>query len=59
MGAGFALIVPKKDVRTIISISKIFGIEAMVGGHVEKSSEKRVVIKPKGIEFTAKDLEIS
>lgn len=59
MGAGFALIVPKKDVGAIISICKIFGIEAMIGGYVEKGSEKRVVIKPNGIEFTAEDLEIS
>ncbi len=57
MGAGFVLFVRSKDAQKIISLAKKNNLNAWVGGRVEKG-EKQVIIKPLGITYTAKDLNI-
>ncbi len=59
MGAGFALYLDPGDVDTALSISQSHGIAAMAAGHVEKrGDDKRVVIKPTGIEFEGATLGV-
>jgi phosphoribosylformylglycinamidine cyclo-ligase len=63
MGAGFAIYVPDSDVEKVFQVfEKLykhpfpFGI--LHAGHIEKSDEKKVVIVPKDIEFSAEELNI-
>lgn len=58
MGAGFAMYVPEKDVPTVLDLAKTFPFAALRAGHVEKSSTKRVVITPKGLEYSADTLGV-
>jgi phosphoribosylformylglycinamidine cyclo-ligase len=57
MGAGFALFVPASEVKKIpIRISNKF--RSFVAGYIEKSPVKRVVIKPKGLEYKSETLAV-
>lgn len=57
MGAGFALFVPKSKVNDILlQYSEEFN--CYVAGYIEKSSIKRVIIKPKGLEYKAETLAV-
>ena len=63
MGAGFALYVAEKDVeavhetvRTISSPDHPY--HALHAGHIELSDTKRVVITPKGLEYSAESLAV-
>ena len=58
MGAGFAVYVPEKDVAAVLDVAKAFPFRALRGGHVERSGTKRVVITPKGLEFSADTLGV-
>jgi phosphoribosylformylglycinamidine cyclo-ligase len=58
MGAGFAIYVPEKDVATVLDIAKAFPFAALRAGHVEHSAAKRVVITPKGLEYSADTLGV-
>jgi phosphoribosylformylglycinamidine cyclo-ligase len=58
MGAGFAIYVPEKDVPAVIEIAKTFPFSAFHAGHVEKSGAKRVVIAPRGLEYSAATLGV-
>ena len=58
MGAGFAIYVPEKDVATVLDVAKPFPFAALRAGHVEKSATKRVVIMPKGLEYSADTLGV-
>jgi phosphoribosylformylglycinamidine cyclo-ligase len=58
MGAGFALYVPEKDVATVLDVAKAFPFEALRAGHVERSATKRVVIAPKGLEYSGETLGV-
>lgn len=59
MGAGFALIVPPRDVDRVVSLAGTCGLEALPAGHVEeRGDEKRVVIQPKGITFEGATLAV-
>ncbi len=51
MGAGFALYVPKSDVKKIEKIAKSLGFNAFCAGHIERCDTKKVIIKPKNIEY--------
>lgn len=57
MGAGFAIFVPKKDVRKTLTISKKAGIKAYVIGQVEKGP-KQVTIEPLNITYKGEDLNL-
>jgi len=58
MGAGFAIYVPEKDVAAVREIAQAFPFKAMRAGHIEKSATKKVVITPKGLEFSADTLGV-
>ncbi len=58
MGAGFAIYVPESDVATVLDIAKAFPFAALHAGHVESSATKRVVITPKGLEYSADTLGV-
>ena len=58
MGAGFALYVPERMVNeTIATIGDCIGLRGFVAGHIE-NGEKKVVIKPKGLEYKAETLAV-
>jgi len=58
MGAGFALYVPKADVDKVVYTAALKGFKAINAGHVERSREKKVVIKPKGLEYSGETLGV-
>lgn len=57
MGAGFALYVDEAQADLVIGIAEKLGLRAFVAGHIE-TGDKKVVIKPKGIEFAADTLAV-
>lgn len=57
MGAGFALYVPSKDVAHVLKRARAYVLNAWEVGHIERG-EKKVVIKPKGLEFRADTLAV-
>lgn len=60
MGAGFALYVPQKEVKQVFDVCSSLGrrFKPLYAGHVERSSSRKVIVKPKNIEFEEKDLLI-
>ena len=58
MGAGFAIYVPETDVAAAVEIAERFPFKAIPAGHVEQSDRKKVVIRPKGLEFAADTLAV-
>jgi phosphoribosylformylglycinamidine cyclo-ligase len=65
MGAGFALYVSQHDVGAVADAVEAVALEnpsnyhrMTVAGHIEKSDTKRVVIRPKGLEYTAETLAV-
>jgi len=57
MGAGFVLYVAEADVEKVLEVAKSLNLGAFVGGHVEKG-DKKVVIKPKNLEYAAETLAV-
>jgi phosphoribosylformylglycinamidine cyclo-ligase len=57
MGAGFALYVDEAQADLVIGIAKKLGLRAFVAGHIE-AGDKKVIIRPKGIEFAADTLAV-
>lgn len=63
MGAGFALYTPETEIAKIKSVIESYDnteqrFIALNAGHIEKSNEKKVVIRPKGIEYSGETLNI-
>ena len=58
MGAGFAIYVPETDVPAVMDVVLPFPFNALRAGHVEKNATKRVVITPKGLEYSADTLAV-
>jgi phosphoribosylformylglycinamidine cyclo-ligase len=58
MGAGFAIYVPENDVAAVLEVVRAFPFGAFRAGHIERSSEKKVVIAPKGLVFGGNTLEV-
>jgi len=58
MGAGFALYVSEVDVDKVLQIASFNNLGAFYSGHIEKSDEKKVIIKPKFIEFSGTTLGV-
>jgi phosphoribosylformylglycinamidine cyclo-ligase len=56
MGAGFALYVSENDVDLVFEVSASHKLGVLWGGHIERSEEKKVIIKPKGLEYTKLDV---
>jgi len=57
MGAGFALYVEERCAWKIIQIASSLGLRAFVAGHIE-TGDKKVVIKPKGLEYAGETLAV-
>lgn len=58
MGAGFAIFVPPADVKTVLDVAAPFPFRALAAGHIEPAPAKRVVIRPKNLEFAAESLGV-
>lgn len=58
MGAGFALYISEADVQTVLEVVTFHKIGALCAGHIEKSDEKKVIIKPVGIEYLGSTLGV-
>ncbi|KKS11475.1 MAG: Phosphoribosylformylglycinamidine cyclo-ligase [Parcubacteria group bacterium GW2011_GWB1_41_5] len=63
MGAGFALYVPENHVVKLWDVfsylpKRFKPFKALCAGHIERSKEKKVVIRPKGLEFSGATLGI-
>jgi phosphoribosylformylglycinamidine cyclo-ligase len=58
MGADFAIYVPKSEVKSVISIADSLKFDAWHAGYIEKSEKKKVVIKPKGLEYSEETLKV-
>lgn len=57
MGAGFALYVSETDARKVLKVARATGLDALVAGYIEKG-EKKVVIRPKNLEYVADTLQV-
>lgn len=57
MGAGFALYVAPEDVAEVVAVAERLDINAWKAGYIEQG-EKKVIIKPLGIEFLGEELKI-
>jgi phosphoribosylformylglycinamidine cyclo-ligase len=57
MGAGFALYVTEAEVTQVIAVAKKLGLRAFVAGHIE-DGDKKVVIKPKSLEYAGETLAV-
>ena len=58
MGAGFALYVSDADVYTVLENAVHHGLSALRVGHIEQSNEKKVIIEPKGLEYSGGTLGV-
>jgi len=59
MGAGFVLYVAEKDVDAVLSLAEKNNFIAIKAGYIQKqSTEKKVIIKPKGLTLTGDTLNI-
>lgn len=58
MGAGFALYLPLLHVERVCGIAAGLGFTAFHAGNIESSPTRKVVIKPKGLEYGLSDLEV-
>lgn len=57
MGAGFALYVSEADAPKVLDVAHNLGLGALVAGHIE-AGDKKVVIKPKGLEYAGETLAV-
>lgn len=58
MGAGFALYVSESDADTVLEVATLHKLGAIRAGYIEQSSEKKVVIKPKGLKYSGTTLGV-
>ena len=65
MGAGFALYVSERDASKVLEANEAVAPanlanhrRAFVAGHIERSNTKRVIIKPKELEYSAESLAV-
>jgi len=59
MGAGFALFVPASDAEQVINIASKNNIKAINAGYIEsKDNCKKVIIKPKNLEYNEETLKV-
>ncbi len=57
MGAGFALYVTKAEATQVIDVAEKLGLRAFVAGYIE-DGDKKVVIKPKNLEYAGETLAV-
>ncbi len=52
MGAGFALYAPDTEVDAILKIAAVHELGAFRAGYIRRSNEKKVIIRPKNLEYS-------
>jgi len=57
-GAGFALYVSEADVDAVLQVVASHKLGALCAGYIEQSDKKKVVIKPKGLEYSGETLGV-
>ena len=59
-GVGFAMYIPQSDVSKVLELAKTTSTPYRVykAGFISKSDTKKVIIKPEGIEFSEKELQV-
>lgn len=57
MGAGFALYISEADADAVLEVATSHKLGALRAGHIERG-EKKVVIKPKGLEYSGATLSV-
>lgn len=58
MGAGFALYVSEADADAVLEVAASHKLGALRAGYIERSDDKKVVIKPKGLEYSGSTLGV-
>jgi phosphoribosylformylglycinamidine cyclo-ligase len=58
MGAGYALYVPESHVDEVIGIAALLRLRAYRAGYIEASKTKKVVIRPKDLEYLGDTLGV-
>lgn len=58
MGAGFALYVPEVHVDTVFEVASSHNLGVLRAGHIEQSDDKKVIIQPKGLEYSGSALGV-
>lgn len=58
MGAGFALYVSEADADAVLEVAASHNIGALRAGYIERSDDKKVIIKPKGLEYSGATLGV-
>ncbi len=58
MGAGFALYVPETDADEVLETAALHKLGALRAGYIKKSDSKKVVIRPKKIEYAGETLGV-
>ncbi|MGC9611201.1 MAG: AIR synthase related protein [Minisyncoccia bacterium] len=58
MGAGFALYVPEVYIGAVLKTAADLKFSAFCAGYIERSDEKKVVIKPKDLEYSGATLGV-
>ena len=57
MGAGFALYITEADVEKVLEVARDLRLRALAAGHIE-DGDKKVVIKPKSLEYASETLAV-
>ena len=58
MGAGFALYVSEADADVVAEIASSHKLVALRAGYIERSDDKKVIIKPKSLEYSGATLGV-
>jgi phosphoribosylformylglycinamidine cyclo-ligase len=57
MGAGFAYFVGAHEAQRTVEVARSCGIDAWVAGTVE-NGPKQLLVEPKGLRYSAEDLQL-
>jgi len=58
MGAGFALYVSEADADVVLEVATLHKLGALRAGYIERSDDKKVMIEPKGLEYSGATLRV-
>lgn len=57
MGAGFALYIDESDTAEVLRVAHRLGLRALFAGYIEEG-DKKVIIRPKGLEYAGETLAV-
>jgi len=58
MGAGFALYVSEADADVVLEVATLHKLGALRAGYIGRSDDKKVIIEPKGLEYSGATLRV-